>query len=37
MGCTDFGTTEKRFVVYLENANNGFAYNTLIQSQPVTL
>jgi len=32
-----YGTADKSFVIYLGNANNGLAYNTLIQSQPVTL
>jgi len=37
IGCLDFGTAEKNIVVYLGNANNGLAYNTLIESQAVTL
>jgi len=36
MGCIDFGTAEKSFVVYLGNANNGLAYDTLMQSRSVT-
>jgi len=35
--CIDFGTEEKSFLLWLGNLDNVLAYNTLIQSQPVTL
>jgi len=37
IGCIDFGTEEKSFLLWLGNLDNGLAYNTWIQSQPVTL
>ena len=37
IGCTDFGTKDKSFLLWLGNLDNGLAYNTLTQSQPVTL
>ena len=37
IGCIDFGTEEKSYLLWLGNLDNGLAYNTLIQSQPVTL
>ena len=37
IGCIDFGTEEKSFLLWLGSLDNGLAYNTFIQSQPVTL
>ena len=37
IGCMDFGAGEKSFGVYLGNVHNGLLYNTLVDSQPVTL
>jgi len=37
IGCLYLGSAEKSLVVYLGIASNGLAYNTLIESQPVTL
>ena len=37
IGCTDFGAGDKSFGVYLGNVHNGLLYNTLVESQPVTL
>jgi len=37
IGCTDFGAGEKSFGVYLGNVHNDVLYNTLVESQPVTL
>ena len=37
IGCIDFGAGEKSFGVYLGNVHNGLLYNTLAESQPVTL
>ena len=37
IGCIDFGAGEKSFGVYLGNVHNSLLYNTLVDSQPVTL
>ena len=37
IGCIDFGAGEKSFGVYLGNVHNSLLYNTLVESQPVTL